>query len=109
MFDETLLREDIQEIVDYFSYNPLKRANKFFEVFEDMKYYELDNGTWFSLFTSPLKYHLKNGHLEITDASAASALSHFQHEAKNVYFNFDELRTDCLNRLVTKCCDVPSI
>ena len=35
MFDETLLHEDIQEIVDYFSYNPLKRANKFYEVFED--------------------------------------------------------------------------
>ena len=109
MFDDTLLREDIQEIVDYFSYNPLKRANKFYEVFEDMQYYELDNGTWFSLFTNPLKYHLKNGRLEITDASAAVALSHFQHEAKTVYFNFDILRTDCLNRLVAKCCDVPSI
>ena len=109
MFDETLLREDIQEIVDYFSYNPLKRANKFYEVFEDMQYYELDNGTWFSLFTSPLKYHLKNGHLEITDSSAAVALSHFQNEVKTVYFNFDVLRTDCLNRLVAKCCDVPSI
>lgn len=109
MFDETLLREDIQEIVDYFAYNPLKRANKFYEVFEDMQYYELDNGTWFSLFTNPLKYHLKDGHLEITDSSAAVALSHFQHEVKTVYFNFDELRTDCLNRLVNKCCDVPSI
>lgn len=109
LFDDTLLREEIQEIVDYFAYNPLKRANKFYEVFEDMEYYELDNGTWYSLFTNPFKYHLKNGHLEITDSAASLALNHFQNEAKGMYFNFEELREDCVKRLVNKCCDVPSL
>lgn len=109
LFDDTLLRDEIQEIVDYFAYNPLKRAHKFFEVFEDMQYYELDNGTWYSLFTNPLMYHLKDGKLDIKDSSAAIALSHFQNEAKTMYFNFEELREDCVKRLVNKCCDVSNI
>lgn len=109
LFDETILDSSGFEVVDYFSYSPLKKSADFYEVDENFEYVKCINKHWYSLFTNSLHYSILNNHLNIGNSYTTNAIEHFTKESEIVYFNFELLEEDIVKYLIAKCCDAQSI
>lgn len=101
-YDEDVILQ-CMEIIDYFAYNPVKRAADFYEVDENFEYVKIVDRDWYSLFNDGLHYKIKpSGNLNIASAYPTTAMDCFKKEAKSMFFDYEVLKEDLHEYIVKK-------
>lgn len=105
LFEDNIIESSL-EIIDYFAYNPIKRAAEFFTVNEAFQYEKVMDRKWHSLFNDCIKYEINSGHLSIKTSWGKESIEFFMDEAKRMYFDYEILKEDLVTYLLNKNTDV---